>query len=98
MKTLAALEARLGELHQRTRETPLFNPVFQLSLDLSRALEGGEMSLDDLAALTTELECDGLKSRAAKLRTLLAPSPAVVPLAGEGDDFEAFAARNASSD
>ena len=93
MKTLAALEARLGELHQRTRETPLFNPVFQLSLDLSRALEGGEMSLDDLAALATELECDGLKSRAAKLRTLLAPSPAVVPLAGEGDDFEAFAAR-----
>ena len=42
MKTVAALEARLGELHQRTRETPLFNPVFQLSLDLSRALEGGD--------------------------------------------------------
>ena len=93
MKTLPALEARLGELHQRTRETPLFNPVFQLSLDLSRALEGGELSLDDLAAMVAELECDGLSSRAAKLRTLLAAPPAPVPLAGDDDEFEAFAAR-----
>jgi len=93
VKTIAALEARLGELHQRTRETPLFNPVFQLSLDLSRALEGGEVSLDDLAALVTELECDGLKARANKLRTLLAPPAAPVPMVGEEDDFEAFRGR-----
>lgn len=93
MKTVAALEARLGELHQRTRETPLFNPVFQLSLDLSRALEGGALSLDDCAALVAELECDGLKSRAAKLRGLLAAPPAPAPLAGAEDDFAAFAAR-----
>ncbi len=93
MKTIASLEARLGELHQRTRETPLFNPVFQLSLDLSRALEGGELSLDDLSALVAELECDGLKARAGKLRTLLVPSAGAMPLAGEDEDFEAFAAR-----
>ncbi|RNJ62172.1 MAG: phosphoenolpyruvate carboxylase [Porphyrobacter sp. IPPAS B-1204] len=93
MKTVAALEARLGELHQRTRETPLFNPVFQLSLDLSRALEGGEISLDDLTALVTQLECDGLKTRAGKLRALLAPPAAPLPLAGEDDDFETFSAR-----
>jgi phosphoenolpyruvate carboxylase len=93
MKTIADLEARLGELHQRTRETPLFNPVFQLSLDLSRALEGGELSLDDLSALVTELECDGLKTRARKLRTLLAPPPAPASLSGEEDDFDAFRAR-----
>lgn len=93
MKTIAALEARLGELHQRTRETPLFNPVFQLSLDLSRALEGDELTLDDLSALVAELECDGLKARAGKLRTLLAPPPQPFPLASEGEDFEAFAAR-----
>lgn len=92
MKTLAALEARLGALHQRTRETPLFNPVFQLSLDLSRAIEAGETSLDDVAALVAELECDGLKARARKLRTLLAPSPAPAP-AAEAEDFAAFAAR-----
>jgi len=92
VRTLAALEARLGELHQRTRETPLFNPVFQLSLDLSRALEGGELSLDDLAALVAELECDGLKARANKLRTLLAPPSQPLPLAGD-DDFETFQTR-----
>ncbi len=89
MKSLAALEARLGELHQRTRETPLFNPVFQLSLDLSRALEGGELSLDDLTALVAELECGGLKARANKLRTLLAPPPAPAAFVAD-EDFETF--------
>ena len=93
MKTIAALEGRLGELHQRTRETPLFNPVFQLSLDLSRALEGDDLTLDDLTALVAELECDGLKARAGKLRTLLAPATEAIPLASEGEDFEAFRAR-----
>ncbi len=93
MRTVGALEARLGELHQRTRETPLFNPVFQLSLDLSRALEAGEISLDDLAGLVAQLECDGLKARARKLRTLLAPPPAPAPPTGGEDDFAAFARR-----
>jgi phosphoenolpyruvate carboxylase len=92
VKSVAALEARLGELHQRTRETPLFNPVFQLSLDLSRALEGGEMGLDDMGALVAELECDGLKARADKLRGLLAAPPAPPPLEQE-DDFETFRTR-----
>ncbi|MEO0057889.1 MAG: hypothetical protein RIT17_1362 [Pseudomonadota bacterium] len=93
MKTVAALEARLGELHQRTRETPLFNPVFQLSLDLSRALEGGEISLDDMAALVTELEGEGLKARAGKLRRLLAPTGTGAALAEDGEDFAAFRER-----
>lgn len=94
MKTIADLEARLGELHERTRETPLFNPVFQLSLDLSRALEGGELSLDDMTAMVAELECDGLKSRARKLQTLLVPPPTgTAPMASEGEDFEAFRTR-----
>ena len=93
MKSVAALEARLGDLHQRTRETPLFNPVFQLSLDLSRAIEGGELQLDDVAGLVAELECDGLKARARKLRALLAPPTAPAPMAGTDEGFAAFAAR-----
>ncbi len=93
MKTIADCEARLGELHQRTRETPLFNPVFQLSLDLSRALEGGELSLDDLAGLVAELECDGLKARANKLRTLLAQPATPAPMVGDDEDFDTFRAR-----
>ena len=47
MKTVADLLDRLQALHRRTEETPLFNPVFQLSLDLSRLIESGELSLDD---------------------------------------------------
>lgn len=93
MNSVEALETRLGELHQRTRETPLFNPVFQLSLDLSRALEGGELTLDDLAALVAELECDGLKARARKLRSLLDAPAAPAAIADAEEDFASFAAR-----
>lgn len=93
MRRVADLETRLGELHQRTQETPLFNPVFQLSLDLSRALEGGELSLDDLTGLVAELECDGLKARARRLRTLLAPPPGTAALSDDGEDFDTFRAR-----
>ena len=32
MSEIAALTQRLQHLHQRTAETPLFNPVFQLGL------------------------------------------------------------------
>ena len=39
------LSTRLRELHAFTAQTPLFNPVFQLGLDLSRDLEGGKKSL-----------------------------------------------------
>jgi phosphoenolpyruvate carboxylase len=93
VKTVAELEARLAALHERTRETPLFNPVFQLSLDLSRALEGGQLSLDEVAGLVAALECEGLRSRALRLRRLLAPPADAAPLAAAGEDFAAFRAR-----
>ncbi len=73
MKSVADLHTRLSELHQQTRETPLFNPVFQLGLDLSRALEGGGSDLDQLEAMVAELECASLQSRASRLRRLVAP-------------------------
>src|SRR3546814_18235774 len=71
--SVAVLIDRLGELHGRTRETPLFNPVFQLGLDISRALEAGELTLDGIAALVAELGCLSLQSRAARLRGLVRP-------------------------
>ena len=71
--SVADLIDRLGELHGRTRETPLFNPVFQLGLDISRALEAGEITLERIAALVTELECQSMQSRAARLRRLVSP-------------------------
>ena len=73
LNSVADLGERLKELHARTRETPLFNPVFQLGLDLSRNVEGGTMDLDALERLVEELECHSLKSRAGRLERLLAP-------------------------
>ena len=76
MKTVAKLKARLQKLHERTAETPLFNPVFQLSHDLSRLLEGGDLSLSDIDGLVAELECEALQSRAVRLKRLVAPTAA----------------------
>ena len=99
MSGVAALNERLKALHERTRETPLFNPVFQLGLELSREIEGGRMSLDQVEALVAELECEGLTARAERLKHLVGPvdpaanRAALAALAGEDSDFAAFAAR-----
>ena len=100
MKTVGELHDRLRHHHQRTAETPLFNPVFQLSLDLSRQLESGELSLDDMEAMIAELECDAQKSRAVRLRRLVGPVASEANLDGfsrllsdEPSDFSAFRAR-----
>ena len=98
MTLLSQLHTRLQELHSRTAETPLFNPVFQLSLELSRRIESGELPLRDVATLVAELECEGLQARAARLERLVAPlDPAAnhARIAGLADapDFTAFAAK-----
>ena len=97
MKTVADLEARLQDLHVLTRETPMHNPVFQLSLDLSRALEAGELDLAAVESLVSELECDALHSRAERLRRLVAPVAAEANLAAlstlDDGDFDAFRER-----
>jgi phosphoenolpyruvate carboxylase len=93
------LRLRLGQLHARTAETPLFNPVFQLSIELSRALESGELTLADVSGFVTELEGESLQSRASRLARLLAPvrsaanREAFRRLIDETGDFESFAAR-----
>ena len=98
MSLLAQLDARLNELHRRTAETPLFNPVFQLSHELSRRIESGNLPLSEVADLVAELECDGLLARATRLEQLVAPlSPdenraRLVALA-DAPDFASFAAR-----
>ena len=84
MRTVAELIERLQQNHARTRETPLFNPVFQLSLDLSRELEAGEIELDTFEAMIAELECEALQGRARHLRGLVAP----VSLAANEERFE----------
>ncbi|MFN3516396.1 MAG: phosphoenolpyruvate carboxylase [Novosphingobium sp.] len=98
MTLLARLDARLQDLHRRTAETPLFNPVFQLSLELSRQIESGELGLDDLATALAELECEGLLARARRLERLVGPVAPDANLAriaalATADTFAEFAAR-----
>jgi phosphoenolpyruvate carboxylase len=98
MTGITALNARLQELHRLTKETPLYNPVFQLSTDVSRTIESGETPLSDIAKLVSELECDALQSRATKLHRLVTPvsaednDRAIAGLAPAGS-FEEFAKR-----
>ncbi len=103
LNSIADLSERLQELHARTRETPLFNPVFQLGLDLSRALEAPQgttaMDLDAVEALVEELEFSSLKARAERLERLAAPiaapanASALAQLHALDGDFAAFRKR-----
>ena len=91
--TFATLTHRLRELHERTQETPLFNPVFQLAHDISRALEAGDVSLEDISGLVAELETRSLETRADRLCTLVKPQDSAKRLAGyckASDSFEGF--------
>jgi len=99
MSSSSELRERLSILHRRTAETPLFNPVFQLSLELSRKLEAGSLSLAGIERLVSELECDSLTSRAIRLNRMLDPVPAAANRATlrqttpDSEDFGEFAAR-----
>lgn len=73
MRTVGELSERLQVLHQRTAETPLFNPVFQLSFELSRLIEDGSLALGEIEAMVAELEAEGLQTRAQRLAGLLGP-------------------------
>ncbi len=98
MKTVDALTTRLQELHRNTVETPLFNPVFQLSLDLSRQLENGELTLADCEGMIAELEVAALNQRSERLARLAAPiapsdNAAALEDALDEPDFASFRAR-----
>ncbi|MBW8783142.1 MAG: phosphoenolpyruvate carboxylase, partial [Novosphingobium sp.] len=98
MTGVADLNQRLQELHARTAETPLFNPVFQLGLELSRRIESGALTLDGVEALIAELECEGLLARGRRLARLVAPveleaNRERIEVQEDEADFAAFAAR-----
>ena len=98
MSLTDVFSTRLQALHARTAETPLFNPVSQLGLEISRQIETGTLSLDAVEGLIGELECIGLQERAVRLARLVEPSrpqnnfDTSVDLANP-EDFEAFASR-----
>jgi phosphoenolpyruvate carboxylase len=80
---------RLRELAQRTAETPLYNPVFQLSHEISRKLEHGDIGLDQVERWIDELYGLSLDSRAVRLANLLEDAGKADP----ASDFAAFRAR-----
>ena len=81
---------RLRELAQRTAETPLYNPVFQLSHEISRKLESGDIGLDEVERWLDELYAASLDSRAARLARLLESDGGT---STPTKDFAAFRAR-----
>ncbi|MEI6486194.1 MAG: phosphoenolpyruvate carboxylase [Sphingomonadales bacterium] len=91
---IAHCRERLGQLHARTAETPLFNPVFQLGLEISRQLESGALSLAELADAIADLGRDGLQARSRRLAGLLAP----LGLADNQDAFRRMVEASAQGD
>ena len=56
-----------------------------------RAIESGDLSLDDCETLLGELECESIKSRAGRLRSLVAPMPLEANDAALRDETADFA-------
>ncbi|MBV7256272.1 phosphoenolpyruvate carboxylase [Pacificimonas sp. WHA3] len=71
----ASLNTRLGDLYDRTRETPLFNPVAQLGFELSRALEEGTIDLGALSAAIDAMSAAAFSDRADRLHAFVRPDP-----------------------
>lgn len=90
----AALSERLAALHRRTGETPLFNPVGQLGFEISRALEAGHVSLDDIAETSRACERDAFAARAGRLHRFCAPLDAGANI----ERLEALASRTADDE
>ncbi|MFD2577859.1 hypothetical protein ACFSTD_02870 [Novosphingobium colocasiae] len=99
LHTIAGLDARLQELHKLTAQTPTYNPVFQLGLELSRKLESGEMGLDavGIAGLRAGVRGPARARRAARPAgpsdAPPADNDARIDAAADEDDFTAFAVR-----
>jgi len=91
LTNVSALTERLRELHRNTVETPLFNPVFQLSLDLSRQLESGELTIAQCEEMVAQLEVAALENRAGRMGNFVKPI-------GQQDNIDALLASLDESD
>jgi phosphoenolpyruvate carboxylase len=90
--SIAALRQTLARHHALTSQTPLFNPVGQLGFDLSRDLEAGRITLNDIAALTNELEGTAFLERAKRRHDFAAPVDTASNIKKFGDIVRASAA------
>ncbi|GGY39471.1 phosphoenolpyruvate carboxylase [Parvularcula lutaonensis] len=94
---LSELKKRLQELRGRLEDDPLANPVRRLGHDLSRAIEAGELSLDDTERMIEALAEEAAAARAEKGRAYLAAGGKLVDaiklLAEGADDLETLRER-----
>ncbi len=100
------LRDELRRLRAQLPDTPQLNPIVSIAFDLSRKLEAGEMSLDDMKALAGRLMDRACIHRARWLRERVGyvdhaetlkdfgafVESRIAKDASEGDAFEAFAA------
>ncbi|MFN3868690.1 MAG: phosphoenolpyruvate carboxylase [Hyphomicrobiaceae bacterium] len=63
-----ALRDELRRMRERIPDDPLLNPITNVAFDLSRRLESGEITLDDLKALSGRLMDRACIHRARRLR------------------------------
>jgi phosphoenolpyruvate carboxylase len=69
------LDARLARYRAVAESDPFTNPYLLFALDLTRALEGGEIDLDGVEAVIREIAADGFVDRAARLGVYLDADP-----------------------
>ena len=69
--SLAALDAELATLRERSAADPFSNSIVLFAIDLSRRIDRGEISLDDLDTLVRDLTVDAYAGRARRLRAHL---------------------------
>jgi len=100
-----ALRAELKALRAQIPDQPSLNPIVTVAFDLSRKLEGGEVSFDDLHALSTRLMDSAYIHRALLLKEQIGVESDTATrkefaafiareVAGiDPDDFDSFKAR-----
>ena len=68
---LTVLETGLAALRERSAADPFSNPIVLFAIDLSRRIDRGEITLDDLDVLVRDLTADAFAGRARMLRAYL---------------------------
>lgn len=98
-----ALRSEIKALRAQIPDQPTLNPISGVAFDLSRRLEAGDISFDDLKVLATRLMDSACVHRAMLLKEQIGVeseektreefSDFVAGFAKDGDSFEAFQAR-----
>ncbi len=70
---VSTLKAKLATFTERVRDEPKYNPVGQIAYHLSRDLESGAVTRQQLAGLASDLAVESLAARARSLADYVGP-------------------------